>query len=315
MILFSQQAYLLIFESIFMPNTYHIEPPKGAKVIAFQGAYGAYSDMACRAAFPKLETLPCPVFEDAFRAVNEGKAQLAMIPVDNSLAGRVADIHHLLPEGGLHIIGEHFQRINHVLMGLKGTKLDEIKTAHSHVHALSQCRDFLRDHNIKPLIQADTAGSAAELQNHNDKNIGVIASSLAAEIYGLDILARDIEDAEHNTTRFFFMAPKPRQPAIDDKRPMITSFVFRVRNIPAALYKVMGGFATNGVNISKLESYLVDGRFAAAQFYAEAEGRPEDKGLKLALEELNFFAKSVKMMGTYPAHPFRKDVTQIMDEE
>lgn len=274
------------------------------KPIAFQGALGAYSDLACRAALPKMATLPCRSFEDAFAAVHEGKASLAMIPIDNSVAGRVADIHHLLPDSGLHIIGEHFQRVNHRLLGVKGSKISGITHVHSHTHALSQCRNLIRELGIEPVVHADTAGAAAEIAARGDKTQAAIASELAGELDGLISLKQDIEDAEHNTTRFLIMAAKPLIP--NPKAGLIiTSLVFRVRNVPAALYKALGGFATNAVNMTKLESYLVGGRFNAAQFYADVEGHPEHANLKLALEELKFHSREVKIIGVYPAHPFR----------
>jgi prephenate dehydratase len=273
-------------------------------VIAFQGLPGAYSNLACRAAYPDLKTLPCESFEDMFAAVREGKARLAMVPIENSTAGRVADIHHLMPESGLHIIGEHFQRVNHQLMGLKGATLGDLKTVRSHVQALNQCRNNLRSLGLTPVIRADTAGSAAEVAERGDKSIGAIASSLAAEIYGLDILKSDMEDAAHNTTRFVVMAREPIDPD-PAKGPVVTSFVFKVRSVPAALYKALGGFATNGVNITKLESYILDGQFTVAQFYADIEGHPDQRSVKLALEELSFFSREVRILGVYPAHPFR----------
>ena len=272
--------------------------------IAFQGVPGAYSNLACRAAFPGLETLPCASFEDMFAAVHEGRARLAMVPIENSVAGRVADIHHLLPESGLHIIGEHFQRVNHQLLGLKGAALAEIKTASSHIQALSQCRNNLRSLGIKPVVHADTAGAAAEVAARGDRSMAAIASSLAAETYGLEILKADMEDAEHNTTRFVVMAQEPIDPD-HAKGPVVTSFVFKVRSVPAALYKALGGFATNGVNITKLESYILDGHFSSAQFYADIDGHPDQRGVRLALEELSFFSREVRILGVYPASPFR----------
>ena len=274
------------------------------QTIAFQGLPGAYSDLACRAAFPDMATLPCPSFEDAFGAVRSGDARLAMIPIENSLAGRVADIHHLMPESGLHIIGEHFQRVNHCLLAHKGAKLAGLKTVASHVQALSQCRNFIRKHGLKAIVRADTAGSAAELAEQDDKSSAAIASSLAAEIYGLEVLATDIEDADHNTTRMVVMARDPVDPD-PGKGPVVTSFVFRVRSVPAALYKALGGFATNGVNITKLESYILDGNFTVAQFYADIEGHPDQRPVRLALEELSFFSREVRILGVYPASPFR----------
>jgi prephenate dehydratase len=277
---------------------------KSDNIIAFQGLPGAYSDLACRAAQPKMTTLPCPSFEDAFAAVKNGDARLAMIPIENSLAGRVADIHHLLPEAGLHIIGEHFQRVNHCLMAPKGATLAGLKTVESHVQALSQCRKFIKGHGLKPVVRADTAGSAADVAERKDKTVGAIASSLAAEIYGLEVLATDIEDADHNTTRMVIMARDPIDPD-PSKGPVVTSFVFRVRSVPAALYKALGGFATNGVNITKLESYMIDGNFTVAQFYADIDGHPDQRPVRLALEELSFFSREVRILGVYPANPFR----------
>ena len=274
--------------------------------IAFQGLPGAYSNLACRAAFPAMTALPCASFEDMFAAVHDGQARLAMVPIENSVAGRVADIHHLLPGSGLHIIGEHFQRVNHQLLGVKGTKLSDLKTASSHIQALSQCRNSLRALGLKPLVHADTAGAAAEIAARGDKSAAAIASSLAAEIYGLDILKPDMEDAVHNTTRFVVMAQDPVDPDAA-KGPIVTSFVFKVRSVPAALYKALGGFATNGVNITKLESYLLDGHFSSAQFYADIEGHPDQRPVRLALEELSFFSREVRILGVYPASPFRAE--------
>ncbi|WP_417783466.1 prephenate dehydratase [Terasakiella pusilla] len=275
-----------------------------AKIIAFQGELGAYSDLACRMSRPEMTTLPCRTFEDAFAAVRNGDAGLAMIPIENSVAGRVADIHHLLPESGLHIIGEHYQRINHHLLAVKGTKLEDVTEVYSHIHALNQCRDFLKEHDIKPIVAVDTAGSAKDIAQSGDTTKAVIASELAGEIYGLTSLAADIEDAEHNTTRFIVMSKDPVIPHPKAGVP-VTSFVFRVRNVPAALYKALGGFATNGVNMTKLESYIVDGSFVAAQFYADVEGHPDNRNLRLALEELEFFTTNVKILGIYPPHPYR----------
>lgn len=275
--------------------------------IAFQGLPGAYSDLSCRTVFPEMKSLPCPSFEDVFAAVHEGKARLAMIPVENSVAGRVADIHHLLPDSGLHIIGEHFLRVNHQLLGVKGAKIGDLRTVHSHVHALSQCRNTLRTLGFTPVVHADTAGAAKELSEKRDRTMGAIASTLAAEIYGLDILRDNIEDEEHNTTRFLVMAEDPIDP--DPKEGVVvTSFVFRVRNVPAALYKALGGFATNGVNMTKLESYMIRGQFVATQFYADIEGHPDQTPVRLALEELGFFSREVKILGVYPASPNRRQI-------
>jgi prephenate dehydratase len=273
------------------------------QTIAFQGAPGAYSDLACRHVFPATTTLPCAAFEDAFAAVREGRAALAMLPIENSVAGRVADIHHLMPDSKLFIIAEHFERVSHHLLALPGATLDRIRTVRSHVHALSQCRNFIRAHRLQPVVRADTAGSAAEIKELGDPTIAAIASELAGEIYGLVSLKENIEDAEHNTTRFLVMSREEiRSP---HGGPSVTTFVFNVRNVPAALYKALGGFATNGVNMTKLESYMVGGQFAATQFYADVEAHPDDRPLKLALEELAFFSTEVKILGVYPAAPLR----------
>ncbi len=278
------------------------------KNIAFQGEHGAYSDLACRTVFPDLETIPCKTFEDAFQAVRDNKADLAMIPIDNTIAGRVADVHHLLPESNLFIIGEHFQPIHHTLLAIKGTKINDLKHIHSHVHALPQCRKYIKALDLQAHVHADTAGAAKEISERKDVKHGAIASTLAADIYGLDILEEHIEDTNTNTTRFLILSREPEVPEIKDaKTPLITSLVFEVRNIPAALYKAMGGFATNGINMIKLESY-VDEKFQVASFYADIIGHPEEPQLQLALEELGFFAKDVKYLGTYPSHPFREAV-------
>ncbi|MED5395817.1 MAG: prephenate dehydratase [Pseudomonadota bacterium] len=276
-----------------------------AKTIAFQGAPGAYSDMACRTAYPEMTTLPCRTFGDAFTAVHEAAAALAMIPIENSVAGRVADIHHLLPESGLHIVAEHFQRVKHHLLGVKGAKIQDLTHVHSHVHALPQCRKLIAELGLEPVVHADTAGAAADVAAMGNKTQAAIGSKLAAELDGLVSLREGIEDAEHNTTRFAVMARKAQVPTLSDGT-VITSYVFRVRNVPAALFKALGGFATNGVNMTKLESY-VRGDFVAAQFYADVEGHPEDMSLKRAFEELRFFTHEVKILGTYAAHPYRAE--------
>lgn len=272
-------------------------------VIAFQGRPGAYSHLACRQAYPELTPLPCDSFEDAFAAVHEGGARLGMIPIENSVAGRVADIHHLMPEGGLHIVGEHFQRVNHHLLAPHGATLADIRRVHSHTQALGQCRLFLRKHRLTPVTHADTAGAAADVAAAGRPDEAAIASRLAAEIYGLAILGSGIEDATHNTTRFVVLAREPRHPDPGDG-PVITTFVFKVRNVPAALYKALGGFATNGVNMLKLESY-VDGAFTQAQFYADILGHPAEQNVRRAFEELRFFSHQVEVLGVYPADPFR----------
>ncbi|MEX2311236.1 MAG: prephenate dehydratase, partial [Rhodospirillales bacterium] len=246
----------------------------------------------------------CYTFADAFAAVLNGVAALAMIPIDNTVAGRVADIHHLLPDSGLHIVAEHFERINHQLLAFPGAKISDIREVHSHIHALNQCRKLLHELGVKAVVHADTAGAAEDIARWGDKTRASISSRLAAEVYGLEILRSDIEDAEHNTTRFVVLARDSDWPAASSG-DLITSFVFRVRNIPAALYKAMGGFATNGVNMIKLESYVGEG-FVVAQFYAEVEGHPEDRSVKLALEELAFFSHEVTVLGVYPANAYRK---------
>lgn len=282
-------------------------PASPENTIAFQGEPGANSHIACREAFPDMVELPCATFEDVFAAINEKRARLAMIPIENSVAGRVADIHHLLPESSLYIVGEHFLRVRHQLLGLKGTGLAGLKTVQSHVMALGQCRKAIRELGLQSVVAADTAGSAREIAHLGDPSRAAIASELAAEIYGLDILKRDIEDAEHNTTRFLIMAREPNDAEPEDG-PVITSFIFRVRNVPAALYKALGGFATNGVNMTKLESYQLEGTFAASQFYADIEGHPASRNVRLALEELEFFTTELKILGIYKAHPYRNAV-------
>ena len=272
--------------------------------IAFQGLPGAYSDMACRAVYPDIDTVPCAGFEDMFQAVHDATADLAMVPVENTVAGRVADIHHLLPNSNLHIIGEHFQRVNHRLLAPKGATLETLKEVHSHVHALSQCRKMFRELGLKPVVHADTAGSAKEVAEWADPTRGAIASELASEIYGLQTLRYDVEDDDHNTTRFLVMARDPIDPDLK-AGPAVTTFIFRVRNVPAALYKALGGFATNGVNMTKLESYMVGGAFSATMFYADIAGHPDDTYVRLALEELGFFSREVRILGVYPAHPRR----------
>ncbi|HLH98432.1 MAG TPA: prephenate dehydratase [Xanthobacteraceae bacterium] len=272
--------------------------------IVFQGEPGANSHLAIAEVYPEAEAVPCATFEDAFALISSGEAELGMIPVENSVAGRVADIHHLMPEAGLHIVAEYFMPVRHQLLGMRGAKLEDIKTVESHVHALGQCRKIIRKLGIRPVVAADTAGSAREIAEAGDKTRAAIASSLAADIYALDTLAQDVEDEAHNTTRFIVLAREAKW-APREAGPVITTFLFRVRNVPAALYKALGGFATNGVNMTKLESYMVEGNFFATQFYADVEGHPEDRKLVLALEELAFFSKEMKILGVYPAHPFR----------
>jgi len=275
-----------------------------AQKIVFQGEPGANSHIACHAAYPDHEPVACATFEDAFAAITAGEAELGMIPIENSVAGRVADIHHLMPTSDLHIIGEYFLPVRHQLMAPKGAQLKAIKSVESHVMALGQCRNIIRKLGLKPIVAADTAGSAREVAERGDKTRAAIASRLAAEIYGLDILAEDVEDEAHNTTRFIVLA-RQAQWATRGEGAIVTTFVFRVRNVPAALYKALGGFATNGINMTKLESYMVDGNFFATQFYADVEGHPDDRSLGLALEELRFFSKELKILGVYRGHPFR----------
>lgn len=274
------------------------------RLVAFQGQPGAYSDLACRAFFPGVATLPCESFDAAFAALADGRCDRAMIPIENNEAGRVADVHYLLPAAGLHIVGEHFQPVRHHLLVKPGTRLGDIREVRSHIQALSQCRRTLKGLGLKPVIAPDTAGAAADLAAGADAGIAAIASALAGEIYGLETLRADLQDAGNNTTRFLVLARQPDWTDPDDG-VCVTSFVFRVRNVSAALYKALGGFATNGINLTKLESY-VDERFVAAQFYAEAENHPQRTGMRLALEELQFFSKELKILGVYPASPFRK---------
>jgi prephenate dehydratase len=283
--------------------------PDPKNTIAFQGEPGANSHMACLEVFPSMIALPCATFEDVFAAVKDGHARLAMLPIENSLHGRITDIHHLLPESGLYIVGEHFLRIHHQLMAVKGAKLEGIRSVMSQIPALGQCRNIIRSLGLKMVVGADTAGSARHVAETRDPTVAALASRLAAEIYGLDILKADVEDAPHNTTRFLIMA-READDAEAGSGDVVTTFVFRVRNVPAALYKAMGGFATNGVNMTKLESYQLEGSFNATQFYADIEGHPEERNVRLALEELQFFSSSLRVLGVYPAHPFRKTIAR-----
>jgi prephenate dehydratase len=275
--------------------------------IAYQGERGSNSHIACREVYPQYDAVACRTFEDVIAMVESGDAQLAMIPVENTIAGRVGDIHHLLPATTLHMIGEHFMRIKFQLMGLPGSKVEDIERAYSHVMALGQCRNYLRKHGIAAVTAADTAGAARRVAENEDPKTAAIAPALAAQEYGLEILAWDIEDASHNTTRFVIMAPEPMDITPEDGRA-VTAFLFQVRNIPSALYKALGGFATNGVNMTKLESYQIEGSFNASQFYAEIEGHPNERSVQLALEELGFFSSSLKILGVYPAHPAREGI-------
>jgi prephenate dehydratase len=274
------------------------------KTIAFQGTPGAYSDLACRNAFPGWITLGCYSFADAIEAVHTGQADLAMLACENSLAGRVPDVHSLLPESGLHVIGEHFQRVEHCLLAPKGARLADVKRVHSHPVALQQIRKILKELDLQAVVEADTAGSAELVAQWNNPEDAAVASSLAGELFGLEILRANVEDAAHNTTRFYVMAKSPKIPT-PSTPGLMTTFVFRVRNVPAALYKALGGFATNSVNMTKLESYMVDGAFTATQFLCEVEGHPEQPHVRRALEELGFFSREIKIMGVYPMAPVR----------
>ena len=274
--------------------------------ISFQGDFGANSDTACRKMFPNMEPLPCTTFEDALNAVETGEADLGMIPIENTLAGRVADIHNLLPQTQLFIVGEYFLPIHFQLMVLPGVKKQEIKTVHSHIHALGQCRKIIRNNGWKAVVASDTAGAAKFIKQMGDRSQAALAPKLAAELYGLDIIESDVEDAINNVTRFVVVSREDVRAVRknkDDK--IVTSFLFSVRNVPAALYKAMGGFATNGVNMTKLESYQIDGSFSATQFFADIEGHPDDAMVRLALEELAFFSKKIRIVGVYPASPER----------
>ncbi|TPM39140.1 prephenate dehydratase [Mesorhizobium sp. B2-3-4] len=280
--------------------------PEKTNRISFQGEPGANSDTACRNVYPSMEPLPCPTFEDAFNAVETGKADLAMIPIENTIAGRVADIHHLLPESRMHIVGEYFLPIHFQLMVLPGVKRDEIKTVHTHIHALGQCRKYIRKNGWKGVVAGDTAGAAKMVSEVGDRTMAALSPALAAELYGLDIIEENVEDTDSNVTRFVVLNKSKQwaeRPSPDVK--MMTTFIFRVRNVPAALYKAMGGFATNGINMTKLESYQL-GAFTATLFYADIEGHPDDPLVKLALDELRFFSREVRILGVYPASQSRE---------
>ncbi|WP_448502476.1 prephenate dehydratase [Sphingomonas sp.] len=266
------------------------------RAVAFQGAPGANSHVAMREAFPDALPLPCFDFADAIDAVREGRADCAIIPIENSLHGRVADIHFLLPESGLVITGEHFLTVRHALLGIG--PMDGVREAMSHPQALGQCRHWLRAHGIRPVAYPDTAGAAAMVAERADPGVAALAPAAAAELYGLNMLADDIADADHNMTRFVVLARGSRP--IEGEGAVMTTLVFEVKNVPAALYKAMGGFATNGVNMTKLESYQRGGSFAATEFYADIEGRPGDPAVDRALEELGFHSKWVRVLGSYP---------------
>ena len=273
-------------------------------MIAFQGLPGAYSDLACRTAYPGRPTLPCLTFEAAIDAVRTGAAALAMLPCENSLAGRVPDMHALLPGSGLSIVGEHFQRVEHCLLGPPGATLAGIRRIHSHAVALGQVRRIINELGAAAIIEADTAGAAKQVAEWANPADAAIASTLAAETYGLQILRHNVEDAAHNTTRFYIAAAAPT-PVPPDTPGLMTTFVFRVRNVPAALFKALGGFATNGVNMTRLESYMLGGQFTATQFLCDVDGHPEQPALAGALDELGFFTTEARVLGTYPQAPFR----------
>ena len=282
-----------------------------SKRIAFQGEPGAFSHAAAHALFPDDEPVPCLTFEDTIAAPQEGSADYAVVPVENSLYGRITDIHHLLPESGLYVVGEHYLRIEMNLLGVKGARLEDVQAVQSLSVALGQCRRFIQQHKLRTINAVDTAGSAKEVAEKGDPRVGAIASRFAAELYGLDVLARNIEDAAHNTTRFLVLSRRRQDPPREGR--VKTTFIFRVRNVPAALYKALGGFATNGVNMTKLESYMVGGNFFATQFYADVEGHPDDRALVFALEELAFFSKEMTVLGVYPAHPYRDTFKEEKD--
>jgi prephenate dehydratase len=277
--------------------------------VVFQGEPGANSHIACLEVFPDCEPVPQPTFEDCFGAISAGEADLGMIPIENSLAGRVADIHHLLPTSELSIIGEHFLPVHHQLLAVPGATLEDLEVVQSHIHALGQCRRVIRELGLSAEVAADTAGSARFVAELGDPKRAALAPRLAAEIYGLDILRENVEDADHNTTRFVILSREPVR-ARSGNGPVVTSFIFRVRNVPAALYKGLGGFATNGVNMTKLESYQLGGQFFATQFLADVEGHPDDHNVKLALEELEFFSAELRIVGVYPANPFRANIAE-----
>jgi prephenate dehydratase len=280
-----------------------VNPTSSAPSIAYQGEPGSNSQIACEQARPHHVPLACATFEDAFAAVSESRADLAMIPIENSTAGRVADIHALLPTSGLHIVGEHFLAVHFGLLAVPGARIEDLRSVRSHIHALSQCHKIIRELNLKAIVSGDTAGSAREVAEAGDPTQASLAPAAAAQIYGLKVLADDVEDEPNNATRFIVLA---RQELVLPPAPQIvTSFVFRVRNLPAALYKALGGFATNSVNMTKLESYMVGGAFTATLFYAEVEGHPDEPALARALEELAFFSQELLVLGVFPAAPFR----------
>ena len=280
-----------------------MHPTPTSRRIAYQGEPGANSQIACEQARPDYVPLACATFEETFAAVTDSTAELAMIPIENSTAGRVSDIHYLLPTSGLHIVGEHFLPISFALLGVPGTHLADLRSVRSHIQALGQCRKIIRKLALTPIVAGDTAGSAREVAEAGDPAQASLAPALAADIYGLQVLKADVEDEPHNATRFVVLAREELRPPPGPH--IVTSFVFRVRNLPAALYKALGGFATNAVNMTKLESYMVDGAFTATQFYAEVDGHPDDPALARAFEELAFFSRELLVLGVFPASPFR----------
>lgn len=287
------------------------EDNKSKNVIVYQGEPGSNSHLACQDAYPAWQAQACQTFEDAMSRVKNGAAGLAMIPVENSVAGRVADVHHLLPNSSLFVVGEHFERIRFQLLALPNATLDTLKTVHSHVMALGQCRRVIRELGLLPIVEADTAGSARMVAESGDLSQAAIAPGLAGDLHGLNILRKNIEDAVHNTTRFLILASEPDD-AEPEEKPIITTFIFKVRNVPASLYKALGGFATNGVNMTKLESYQLEGTFEATMFHADVEGHPSERSVRLALEELSFFSTEVRILGTYKASPTRQ---QLKDKQ
>ncbi len=281
-----------------------VKTAKTPATIAFQGEHGAFSDIACRTVFPKAKTVPCTTFEDTFAAVAGGRVDAAMIPIENAIAGRVADVHHLMPQmSALHMVAEHFQPIEFCLMGTKDSNIKSLTHVHSHVMALPQCRDEIRRLGLKEVVHADTAGAAAQVARGGDKTQGAVASELAGELYGLKILKKGVQNTRDNVTRFVVFTKQETVP--DEQTPCITSFFFEGRDIPAFLYKIMGGFATNQINMVKIESYIED--FTAAKFYCEVIGHPAEERMKRAFDEVNFYTEGkYRILGTYPQHKFRK---------
>jgi len=274
-------------------------------IIAYQGHQGAYSHLSCRHVHPEMDAFACKSFADAMFMVERGEAQLAMIPLENSTAGRVEEIYRLMPKTQLHIISEHFEPVNHCLLAKPGTQLSDLKTVSSHPQALAQCDGNIKALGMTPIASLDTAGAAEALANSSEHGHAAIASSLAAELYGLDVLKDNFQDKQGNTTRFIILSIEGHMPVLEAGITFMTTIMFTVRNMPAALYKALGGFATNSVNMVKLESYMASDTMQAASFHLDVEGHPHQKSMQYALQELDFFAKEVRIIGTYPAHPFR----------